>query len=574
MHAKKLDSFDSLVEQVCKRITVLTGNVFGDRQMPMVHARFNRHLREINISVDDYPKYWKANQQQEDDALVALLTTHFTAFFREFLHFEWLASELPQVIDRIRTEGRSELRLWSAACSRGQEVWSLAMWLQYYMPRIAPDLKWSIHGSDIDSVSVKCAINGVYHYRELQTAPRYLWESHWQRGTGDISDWLKVKKGLRDHCSFSTDNLLSLAMTDSKKFDFIFCRNVLIYFDTQNQIKAVNGLLKHLYPAGALITGVSESLVNLGLGLISHAPSVYSRQAEVKQVQVKPQTKAVAIPKPLKVLCIDDSGTVLNIFKKLLNNSDFEIIGTAMNGAEALDKISTLKPDIITLDLHMPIMDGFTLIKDHGVAKKFPVVVVSTVERENAGIVQPLFQEGVCDFLEKPSFENLGRIGDELQQKLKMAWWSKVRGEFLNTQTPSTTKSKRLSGRLVLNAGLPDREAVQWLLRNSDLKNDEIIIHMNGVKHLWEDWALELKSEFLDLKLTIKESAEWVRDGRHTLFLHFVGGSILNIDYASSQGASIVLEDSDWPESVRSKSIDAYPVTSFAYMVDKVLEGK
>lgn len=574
METRKLDNFDGMVAQVCKRITTLTGNVFGERQLPMVHARLRRHLAELKLSADDYPAYWKANQQQEDDALVALLTTHFTAFFREFLHFEWLASELPRLVANVRGEGRQELKIWSAACSRGQEVWSLAMWLSHYMPKLAPDLKWSIHGSDIDAASVKNGMNGVYHHRELATAPRHLWEAHWQRGTGEISEWLKVKKSLRDKCHFTTDNLLQIARPESDKFDVIFCRNVLIYFDTDNQIKAVKGLLKRLTPQGALITGVSESLVNLNLGLVPFAPSVYGTAQLGKPKVEVPVTKTASIPKPLKVYCIDDSETVIKIMKKLLGGSDFQIVGTAANGADALKDIDTLRPDVVTLDLHMPVMDGFTLVKSHSIAKKYPVVVVSTVERDNASIVQPLFQDGVCDFLEKPSFENLSRIGEELQQKLKMAWWAKERGELSMTAAPVITSKPRTPGRVVLNAGLSDQKAVEFLLKGANLKQDEVVLLMKGVRHLWEDWALQLKSDHPGLQLKIQEAPDWVRDARPTALFHFLGGQLAHLDYASAQGAAIVLEESTWEASVKSKASDCYPVASFPYMIDKVLEGK
>lgn len=562
-----------LIKQVCDRLTALTGNILGERQKPMVEARLKRHLRELKVEVADYPRYWREHQTQEDDALIALLTTHFTSFFREFLHFEWLESALPDLTRAAKEQGRSEIKIWSAACSRGQEVWSLGMWLAQHMPRIAPGMNWSVYGTDIDVTSVSFAKNGVYHHRELEAAPRQLWQPYWQRGTGDISDWMRVKKELRDRCTFGVDNLLSLSATHTTKYDVIFCRNVLIYFDPANQAKAVKGLLGHLHPHGSFVSGVSESLGSLGLGLQTLAPSVYSLQAAASKKPVH-AVNTLQIPKPLRVLCIDDSGTVITILKKLLSGSDFEVVGTAENGEKGLKLLGELNPDVVTLDLHMPVMDGFTLIKNTDSAQRYPIVVVSTVERDNATLVHPLFAAGICDFVEKPSFENLSRIGEELQQKLKMAWWSKKRGLSMMALEPVVSRAKRQPGRVVLNAGLSDREAVQAVLKASDLLQDEVFVHLSGETHLWEDWALGLRSEFMSLNLKISRDVQWVRDGKTTVVFQFRGGQTGILDHARSQGAQIVLEDGEWSYEVKSYATDIFPVTSFAYMAQKFLEGK
>lgn len=563
-----------LIRQVCDRITTLTGNILGDRQRPMVEARLKRHLREINVDVLDYPKYWRDHQSQEDEALIALLTTHYTAFFREFLHFEWLESSLLEITRNARDQGRNDVRIWSAACSRGQEVWSLAMWMSQHLPRIAPGMTWSIYGTDIDPSSVSFAKNGVYHHRELESAPRQLWQPYWQRGTGDISDWMRVKKELRDRCTFGTDNLLELSPAHTGKYDVIFCRNVLIYFDPSNQVKAVKGLLGHLYPGGYLVSGVSESLGGLGLGLYSHAPSVYSLADKTSKAVPPAAVAQHQIPKPLRVLCIDDSGTVITILKKLLSTSDFEVVGTAENGEQGLKLISELNPDVITLDLHMPVMDGFTLIKTTDTAQRYPVVVVSTVERDNASLVHPLFAAGVADFLEKPSFENLARIGEELQQKLKMAWWAKKRGLSMQPLAPVSGRSSRGPGRVVLNAGIADREAVYAVLRAGDFLRDDVFVHLGGEVHLWDDWALGLRSEFMSLNLSISKEPVWVRDGRPTVVFHFRGGMVSVLEHARAQDAHVILEDGEWSYEVKNFASDIFPVTSFAYMANKFLEGK
>lgn len=573
MGIPKANTFDDLVAQVCLRMTTLTGNVLGDKQRPMVEARLKRHLRDIDVEVEEYWDFWKENMKSEDEALVGLLTTHFTSFFREFLHFEYLLKELPQIVANIKAQGRNEIKILSAACSRGQEVWSLAMWLHHYLPGIDQNIKWTIVGTDIDQGSVEVAKNAVYHLRELSTCPRHLWETTWQRGKDDLSDWFKAKKVLREHCSFAPDNLLE-PIEKRQKYDVILCRNVLIYFEEKNQKLAVKNLLSKLYPDGLLITGVSESLTNLGFALDSFAPSVYG----TKKVQLKIAPTIVAAPQTsqvLKVLCIDDSSTVLTILKKLLTDKDFQVVGVAKDGAEGLKLIAELKPDVVTLDLHMPGMDGFGMIET-GIARKIPIIVVSTVERQNASLVHPLFEKGVCDYIEKPTFENLARIGEELKQKLKMSWWSKQRGMELSTPPvkPSATKRVRANGRIILNAGFSDREVVRQFLSHSSSSQDEILVHIQGEEHIWQDWALGLKSDFLQYNLKFVTDSGIPADGVATIFFHLRGADLSYLQKASSNKVNIILEDCEWPESVRAKAHDIYPASSFVYMAERFLEGR
>ncbi len=576
-HEEKV--WQDLVAFVCAKVTALTGNVFGERQRPMVEARLKRHLREIKVSPESYPLYWKTHQEVEEKALIALLTTHFTSFFREFLHFEWLAENLPALVAAVKSQGRTEFKIWSAACSKGQEVWSLAMWMQSYMPKIDPTMKWSIHGTDIDSASVKEASNGVYHRRELESTARHLWEPYWQRGTGEISDWYKIKKALRDHCTFSSANLLALPMNATPTYDVIFCRNVLIYFDKDGQEKAVSGMLKQLQPHGALISGVSESLAGMGLGLKSQAASVYTLanfkpKISTPSVQTSVVQKIV-LPKPLKVLCIDDSPTVLSILKKILSHSDFEVVGTATNGSEGQEKIAALRPDVITLDLHMPVMDGFTLIKQTDVARKYPVIVVSTVERQNAAMVHPLFDAGVCDFLEKPSFENLQQIGDELRQKLKMSWIAKQRGISSKSMEGIPALSRtRQSGRVIINAGIADRDSVRAAIKMGAWKNDEVIVQLSGEDHLWEDWAKSLLQEFSGSNIRVRNKFDWSKDHKTSVLLHYSGGSVNGFHHALDQNCIAILEEGDWPSEIKRQAQDMFPATSFVYMTEKFLEGK
>ncbi len=581
--AQKLstDPWDQLIAEVCAKIGATTGNVLTEKQRPMVESRMKRRMLELKFTeTSDYRAYWKANDQSETAHLVGLLTTHFTSFFREFSHFEWLASELPALAKAARSEGRDTLWFWSAACSKGQEVWSLAMWLHHHLPKIDPTMKWKVHGTDIDPTSVQEGINGVYHRREIETCPRHLWEGLWVRGKGEIADWYKAKSSINSHVSFGTANLLDLRASD-KRYDAIFCRNVLIYFDKANQLKAVGALFKCLSPQGALITGMSESLNGLGLDLKSFAPSVYRTGSAVRALSPKaPEVTTsrapdLTPPKPMKVLCVDDSATVINILRKLLRAPDYEVVAVATNGVEALEKLKSFSPDVITLDVHMPEMDGPTFLKTSGIAKSIPVVMVSSVGRDDSGLVNPLFDLGVCDFVEKPTLANMKEIGEELTQKLRMAWLSKKKNLTLSrTEASAPSVRSRPAGHIVFNVTAGDRYSLLHVLRQQNWVNDDITIVASGISNLEE-----LRSECAALtskckRLTVLPKATPVSTERPVIILHFKHGNTEDLKVLKRSREILIVDDGDTlTQALRGMASDVSPATSFSYLVDKYLGG-
>ncbi len=573
--AKLTNDWELLVKDISEVITKLTGNVMETKQRPMVESRLKRRCLDLRISdPNEYRNYWKQHQEEENKILIGLLTTHFTSFFREFAHFEWLASELPSLVKNVRKEGRDCLKIWSAAASKGQEVWSLCMWMEHHMPKIDPTMKWTVMGSDIDEASVKEGENGVYHRRELETAPRHLWEPHWLRGKAEIADWYKVKPSLKSHAEFRTMNLLDLSLKRDEFYDVIVCRNVLIYFDNKNQEKIILSLLKHLRPNGTLITGLSESLGGYGLPIRGVSPSVYKRQEAVVLEFPKASTpKTETIPSPLKVLCVDDSATILSILKKILRPPQFEIIGTAKSGLDAIEQLKTLRPDVITLDIHMPEMDGPTFLQTSGVASRIPVIVVSSVGREHTPLIEPMKNLGVMDFVEKPSLTNVDQIGEELTQKLKMSWLNR-KNISVTSSRQAVTEQKRPHGAIIFNFGSGDELKVQKILNEHDWEKDHLIFKFNGPtfpESFKERIQFSLrKAEKVDYALarestyTIKTSVMW---------LGFASGDYQQMHLKRRSSEFMVVEENA-PQGVKSDANDISPTTSFNYLINKFFRGE
>ncbi len=463
-------SFVHVVKEVSTMVSKMAGIQLGDRQHAMVENRLRSRMIKLGLkTADDYLKYMKTHAEQESQALLSLMTTHHTYFFREFSHFEFLQNKgLERAIQGVRARGEKKIKIWSGACSRGQEVYSLAMFMSLVLPKMAPDLDFEILGTDVDPESVGIAKNGVYHFREIKEVPAPFLADHWARGKAEIADYVKAKNSLRAKVKFDTMNLHQPnQVIKGQKYDIIFCRNVFIYFSQEQIANCAKTFLEHLHPEGYLFVGISETLTGLSLPIDYVGPSVYEHRfgkssfvskstssvtsvsarsnpadnvVPIKQVDKKPVTptpSAVAVAStsstsstgssgPLKVLCVDDSGSILTLLKKILTKDDgFEVVGTAGNGFEAAEFLSKNKVDLMTLDIHMPGMDGLTYLEKHFNTSHPPVVMLSSVTRENATTAVHAIELGASDYIEKPTLANLTERGDEIRSKLKTAMFMK-----------------------------------------------------------------------------------------------------------------------------------------------------
>lgn len=424
-----------VIAYISKIMNEITGVQLGERQSSMVENRLKKRMLENRIqTLNDYIQYFFAHREVEIQALVSLLTTHHTYFFREFSHFEALeGGYLKTLVEKVRARGDKCIKIWSAACSRGQEVYSLAMCLDAWLKVNAPDVNYKIIGSDIDHESVKIATNGVFFYRDLHNAPMRYLQQHWAKGTGDISEYVRAKKSLKDHAEFQVVNLFDIPISlKNQKFDIIFCRNVFIYFNEQQIRQITQTFLGMLENHGYLFLGISESLHGMNMAVETLGPSVYIHKSSVLEVAqvtkttqtIRPVCTPVVSPMPskIRVVCVDDSSSIHMLMKKMLTSAHgFEIVGHANNGEEAVKMIHDLRPDVVTLDIHMPVMDGITYLKKHHRAGHPPVVMVTSVSRDDAGLAMEAFRNGASDFVEKPTLQTLQEKTEELHMKLKSA---------------------------------------------------------------------------------------------------------------------------------------------------------
>jgi chemotaxis protein methyltransferase CheR len=171
----------------------------------------------------------------------------------------------------------SVLRVWSAACSSGEEPYSVAILLaDYFRGRAAAD--WQITATDISTRMLATAEQGIYQSDRVKLPVADWLSACFQKGTGRWEGCCRVKSSLRQRVSFRRLNLIDRHYGFTEKFDVIFCRNVMIYFDRQTQEQLIPRLVEQLAPGGHLMVGHSESLIGIEHGLKTVQPSVYRHE--------------------------------------------------------------------------------------------------------------------------------------------------------------------------------------------------------------------------------------------------------------------------------------------------------
>lgn len=255
--------------QIRDLMSQVSGITLADHKRQLVAGRLMKRLRALACaSFGEYVTYLLAPEHQEERRLaVDLLTTNETYFFREDAHFQALRQWLS-------ARSRQPLRLWSAACSTGEELYSLAMVLM----DARPDGHWQLLGSDLCRHALQSAESGVYPLSRAEGIPEVWKKRFCLKGVGEMAGYLQVSAELRRRVSLHCINLNAPLPSGWGDFDVIFLRNMLIYFDMAGKRRIVERLLAHLSPEGLLFVGHAESLQGLDLPLVSHGSAIYRRR--------------------------------------------------------------------------------------------------------------------------------------------------------------------------------------------------------------------------------------------------------------------------------------------------------
>ncbi|KIX13586.1 CheR family methyltransferase [Dethiosulfatarculus sandiegensis] len=240
-----------------------TGISLGLHKRDLVVSRLSRRLRALGLSsFKDYINHLK--NKDDGDELVQMInriTTNKTDFFREKHHFEYLTNILlPQLYQEGEKTGKRELRVWSAGCSSGEEPYTLAMTMSDFF-KDHPNWRFKILATDLDTTILTKASQGEYDEALLNPVPKAFKARYFARRRTPDGIIYKAKPELRNLIMFRKFNLMSPSYSLKVTLDFIFCRNVMIYFDTADKTSMMEKFHKLLRPGGHVFVGHSESLM-------------------------------------------------------------------------------------------------------------------------------------------------------------------------------------------------------------------------------------------------------------------------------------------------------------------------
>jgi chemotaxis protein methyltransferase CheR len=250
----------------------------GDDKQALVSGRLAKRLRALNLdSYESYCSFLKtAKGAEEIGPLVDAISTNHTQFFREIEHINFLRDvALREWFPKV-TRNRETFKFWSAASSSGEEPYTIAIVLSEFA-RTHGQFNWQIEGSDISSRILAKAQAGIYEESRLKLPQPEWLQRYFQKGTGDYAGHYRVKDFLLKQVKFHRLNLLQAQYPVQPNQHVIFCRNVMIYFDTQTQQELVLKLINQLIPGGYFIVGHSESLLGIKHPLKSIKPGIYQK---------------------------------------------------------------------------------------------------------------------------------------------------------------------------------------------------------------------------------------------------------------------------------------------------------
>lgn len=266
---KQFERFRDFIYRTC-------GIHLDPSKTTLVTNRIRRRLRAAEFA--DFDQYYEHLTSHPGNGELELfldaITTNETHFFRTAIHFDWFRGEFlaEQIARERRKERKTALRVWSAACSTGEEAYSLAICLAENALRLRG---WTtkVVGTDISEGVLKNARLGAYQQRALEEVP----PAHLKRYFDAASDgktW-QVRPQIREMVEFRRHNLMEPIRVPP--FDCIFIRNVLIYFDRKSKQVVIQHLIDALAPGGCLVVGPSEGIYDMLAPLVKRSTFVYQK---------------------------------------------------------------------------------------------------------------------------------------------------------------------------------------------------------------------------------------------------------------------------------------------------------
>jgi chemotaxis protein methyltransferase CheR len=249
---------ESEFRRLCEFLYRRTGMVFTEAKRYYVERRVLERMSATgDCAFEGYFARLRSDAAGEIEQFVNAFTVNETYFYREDHQLVCLTAELLAARLEARGARSDPIRIWSLPCSTGEEPYSIAIWLLENWP-LVDSYEIEIVGSDIDTEVLALARHGRYGKRALTRLPAHLVEKYFHRGADDT--WTIIDE-LRESVRFTAVNVVDLGETRSHgRFDVIFCRNMLIYFDDTTRRLAAENLYENLMPGAFICLGHAESM--------------------------------------------------------------------------------------------------------------------------------------------------------------------------------------------------------------------------------------------------------------------------------------------------------------------------
>ena len=260
-------------EELCNIVYSLAGISLQTGKESLVAARVSKRLRFLKIpTFEGYLSYLAKDQTGEEIVqLLNVITTNVTQFFREPGPIDHLRELLPEWVKA----GQKRFRFWSAACSTGEEPYSMAMTISEVLG--FSEFDWKILATDISTKALHIAEEGTYPQERTLQIPPMLRQKYFTVSRDPNSKQYSIKPMVKDRIVFKRLNLSTPPFPMTGPLDAVFCRNVMIYFDNEVRKRLIEEIIKLLKPGGFLYVGSSESLAGMLVSMPSVGPSIYQK---------------------------------------------------------------------------------------------------------------------------------------------------------------------------------------------------------------------------------------------------------------------------------------------------------
>ncbi len=254
-------------ERSARVLRARAGIVIGNHKHEMAARTLGMRTKAMGMSsAREYLDHLEHNPHSPEwEAFVNAFTINHTAFYREQHHFD--------ILGKFARARKKPFSVWCCASSTGEEPYTIAMTLRESC--LQPDVGVSILATDIDTRAIERAQEGVYSLERAQPIPESYLKKYFQRGMGQQAGMVRAKPTIRDMIDFQTFNLLSSNWPIDQKFDAIFCRNTMIYFDKPTQTRILERFAPMLKPGGLLFAGHSENFTYLTNAFRLQGQTVY-----------------------------------------------------------------------------------------------------------------------------------------------------------------------------------------------------------------------------------------------------------------------------------------------------------